>query len=84
MLLIFDSQEGYPYDEVRVVLLKGLKNYSFIEGKKLRIKKLFIGNDIDYGVKLLEAEKGNGYNIIYVGGTAATTAAKKALYGQNQ
>ncbi|MDW7999013.1 MAG: ABC transporter substrate-binding protein [Thermodesulfovibrio sp.] len=83
-LLIFDSQEGYPYNEVRVALLKSLRNFGYFEGKNLSIKQVFIGNDIDRGARILKEEIKNNYDVIVVGGTAATVAAKRALYGKSQ
>ncbi|MCX7966846.1 MAG: hypothetical protein N2596_09510 [Syntrophorhabdaceae bacterium] len=81
-LLIFDSQEGYPYNEVRKYLFLSLKDYGYEENKNLHVRFVAIGNNIEYGEKILSQEVKNNYDVIFVGGTAATVAAKKSIYGK--
>lgn len=83
-LLILDSQKGNPYDEVRASLLKSLEGYGYFEGKNLKVTLRVIGNDIKGGERILGKEINNKYDVIFVGGTAATIAAKNALYGKAQ
>lgn len=82
-LLIVDSQEGNPYDQVRASLLKNLADQGYIEGKNLEVTMHFIGNDIKQGEAILQSEKDNHYNVIFVGGTVATMAAKNILLGDS-
>ncbi|MCX7934342.1 MAG: hypothetical protein N3A66_03680, partial [Planctomycetota bacterium] len=42
------------------------------------------GNDIEVGERILKQEIKNEYDVIFVGGTAATISAKNALYGTAQ
>lgn len=83
-LLIMDSQKGNPYDEVRNSLLTSLSSYGYKEGKNLKTAVLFSGNDIKAGERILNDELKNAYDVIFVGGTAATISAKNALYGKSQ
>ncbi len=80
-LLIVDSQEGNPYDQVRSALLKNLAEQGYVEGKNLEVTMYFIGNDLQEGEKILQSEKDKQYNVIFVGGTVATIAAKNVLLG---
>jgi len=48
-LLILDSQEGNPYDEVRTALLQALERYGYVEGVNLKTVIQFSGNDIQQG-----------------------------------
>ncbi len=83
-LLILDSQKGNPYDEVRTSLLKALANHGYKEGKNLKTTIIFSGNDIKGGEHILNDELKNPYDVVFVGGTAATISAKNALYGKTQ
>ncbi|MCX8069145.1 MAG: hypothetical protein N2738_01440, partial [Thermodesulfovibrionales bacterium] len=65
-------------------LFKALKGYGYERNKNLKVKILAIGNDVAQGEKLLTQEVKNNYDVIFVGGTAATISAKKALYGKSQ
>lgn len=80
-LLILDSQQGHPYDEVRAALLQGLNDDGYIEGKNLQIRLKVMGNDINSGERILREEIKNHYDVIFVGGTVATISAKNVLYG---
>lgn len=83
-LLILDSQKGNPYDEVRTALLTTLANYGYVEGKNLKTTILYSGNDIKQGERILNDVHKNSYDVVFVGGTAATISAKNALYGKTQ
>lgn len=83
-LLILDSQKGNPYDEVRASLLTSLANYGYTEGKNLKTTIMFSGNDIKAGEGILNDELKNSYDLIFVGGTAATLSAKNVLYGKTE
>ncbi len=83
-LLILDSQKGHPYNEVRASLLKALANYGYLEGKNLKTTIMFSGNNVREGERILNDELKNSYDVIFVGGTAATLSAKNALYGKTQ
>ncbi|MBF0507004.1 MAG: hypothetical protein HQL09_09230 [Nitrospirae bacterium] len=83
-LLILDSQKGNPYDEVRASLLKALEGYGYMDGKNLKVTLHVIGNDIKEGERILREEVKNKYDVVFVGGTAATIAAKNILYGKEQ
>ena len=83
-LLILDSQQGNPYDEVRASLLTELRNYGYTEGKNLRTTVRFSGNNIKEGERILNEELKNAYDAVFVGGTAATVSAKNSLYGRTQ
>ena len=80
-LLILDSQKGFPYDEVRTSLLKALESYGYAEGRNLKVTVKFSGNDIGEGERILSEEAKASYDVIFVGGTAATLSAKHVLYG---
>lgn len=83
-LLILDSQKGNPYDEVRTSLLAALATFGYTEGTNLKATILFSGNDVKAGERILNAELKNAYDVIFVGGTAATLSAKNVLYGKTQ
>ncbi len=83
-LLILDSQEGNPYDEVRASLIKTLEGYGYVEGRNLKIVIRFSGNNIKQGELILNEESKNAYDVIFVGGTAATISARNTLYGKTQ
>lgn len=83
-LLILDSQEGNPYDEVRASLFQTLAQYGYVEGVNLKTFIHFSGNDIQQGEDILKNALASAYDVIFVGGTAATVSAKNALYGKPQ
>lgn len=83
-LLILDSQKGNPYDEVRSSLLASLSNFGYTEGKNLKTTVIFSGNDIKAGERILNDELKNSYDVIFVGGTAATLSARNVLYGKTE
>jgi len=81
-LLILDSQKGNPYDEVRAALAQALQGHGYVEGKNLRTTLQVTGNDAKEGARILRDElKANRYDVILVGGTVATIAAKNLLLG---
>ncbi|MCX7822547.1 MAG: hypothetical protein N2260_03770 [Syntrophobacterales bacterium] len=83
-MLVLDSQEGYPYNEVRASLFDHLREYGYEMERNLVVKIITIGNDIEYGERILHREVENNYDVIFVGGTAATVSANRALYGKEQ
>lgn len=83
-LLIVDSQKGNPYDEVRGALLKALAGYGYVDGRNLKTNMLVTGNDIKAGEDILSQEVKKAYDVIFVGGSAATISAKQVLYGNMQ
>ncbi|MBA4367070.1 MAG: hypothetical protein C0403_05460 [Desulfobacterium sp.] len=83
-LLILDSQKGNPYDEVRASLLNAIEGYGYVEGRNLKTTIRFSGNDIKKGERILNEELKNSYDVIFVGGTAATISARNTLYGKTQ
>ena len=81
-LLILDSQKGNPYDEVRAALFKSLNGHGYVLGKNLRSTLLVTGNDVKVGELILREEiNKDHYDVIFVGGTVATIAAKHVLLG---
>jgi putative ABC transport system substrate-binding protein len=81
-LLILDSQLGNPYDEVRGALAKALSGYGYLEGRNLRTTLKVSGNDTAQGERALREQlKKDHFDVIFVGGTAATISAKNALLG---
>ena len=81
-LLILDSQQGNPYDEVRSALAKTLAMHGYVEGKNLRSTLTVAGNDARAGERILRDElKKDRYDVIFVGGTVATISAKNVLLG---
>ncbi|MBT2988064.1 MAG: hypothetical protein KME48_04380 [Candidatus Thiodiazotropha sp. (ex Ctena orbiculata)] len=80
-LFILDSQQGSPYSDVRLSMLDYLGQYGYVEGKNLQLAFHTAGNDIDKGEAILKSEAAKGYDLYYMGGTAATVAAKRVLYG---
>ena len=83
-LLLLDSQQGYPYDDIRQALLAKLDSYGYQSGKNLQLTMETAANDARRGEQLLRERVKEGYDVIFVGGTVATIAAKQALYGQKQ
>ncbi|MFA7270043.1 MAG: ABC transporter substrate binding protein [Sterolibacterium sp.] len=84
-LLILDSQFGNPYDEVREALIKSLENDGYVEGRNLQTTLQVTGNDVAAGEDILKQELGRRrYDVIFVGGTAATISAKHVLYGNRR
>lgn len=81
-LLILDSQQGNPYDEVRSALASTLTGYGYIEGRNLHTTLRVTGNDAKKGELILREElRKNRYDVIFAGGTAATISAKSVLLG---
>ncbi|HEX9080404.1 MAG TPA: ABC transporter substrate binding protein [Desulfuromonadaceae bacterium] len=80
-LLILDSQKGFPYDEMRAALLNALASCGYAVGRNLDATVRFCGNDVREGERILHEEAGKPYDVIFVGGTAATLAARHVLYG---
>ncbi|MEW8028232.1 MAG: ABC transporter substrate binding protein [Candidatus Thiodiazotropha sp.] len=83
-LFILDSQQGSPYRDVRLAMLEFLEQYGYVEGKNLQLDFHTAGNDVDKGVEILRSETAKGYDVYYMGGTTATAAAKRVLYGKSQ
>ena len=83
-LLILDSQLGNPYDEVRAALFAGLERRGYVRGRNLEVSLRAAGNDAEAGEAILREEAAKGYDVLFVGGTVATIAAKRALYGSLQ
>lgn len=83
-LLIMDSQEGNPYNEVRASLLKTLGQFGYVEGHNLKTVVKYSGNDIKAGERILTQEVAKSYDVVFVGGTAATISAKNILFGTSQ
>ena len=81
-LLILDSQQGNPYDEVRDALAGALKAYGYIEGGNLHTRLRVTGNDAKAGERVLREElKRERYDVIFTGGTVATISARNVLLG---
>lgn len=81
-LLILDSQQGHPYDEVRTALAGALAAQGYVEGRNLRTTLQVTGNDVGAGERILREElRKNRYDVIFTGGTAATISAKNLLLG---
>ncbi len=79
-LLIIDSQYGNPYDDVRAALLPTLAERGHVEGENLRVSLHVAGNDIAQGEQILrEALVDEAYDVVLVGGTVATIAARNVL-----
>lgn len=83
-LLILDSQLGNPYDEVRGALLEALEKEGYRQGGNLQVTLFAAGNDVVAGEAILHEEVPRGYDVVFVGGTVATIAAYRALYGADQ
>lgn len=83
-LLILDSQAGNPYDEIRSALLQRLAALGYREGANLTVALHTAGNDVARGEELLRREVPKGYDAVFVGGTAATIAARQALFDTPQ
>lgn len=84
-LLILDSQMGNPYDEVRASMLRSLEGYGYEQGKNLKVTVRASDNDARKGVAILSAElKRRHYDVVFVGGTVATIAARNALLGDKK
>ena len=81
-LLIVDSQMGKPYDEIRAALSQALESFGYAEGRNLHIRLRVTDNDVKAGEAMLRSEvAANRYDVIYVGGTAATLSARNVLLG---
>ncbi|MCU7814766.1 MAG: hypothetical protein KZQ81_06060 [Candidatus Thiodiazotropha sp. (ex Rostrolucina anterorostrata)] len=83
-LLVLDSQLGSPYEEVCESMLERLKKYDYEEGKNLHVSFYSAGNDAAKGEAILRSEAHNGHDVVYVGGTTATVAAKHVFLGADQ
>lgn len=80
-LLILDSQMGHPYDEVRLAMLKRLQKFGYRRSQNLQVNIFSADNDIVKGVRILQRESKRDYDVIFVGGTVATMAARQPLDG---
>lgn len=83
-LFILDSQLGHPYDEVRSALLDELAAFGYREGDNLQVSLHSAGNDRQQGEATLREIAQEKIDVIFVGGTVATLAAKSVLLGSNQ
>jgi putative ABC transport system substrate-binding protein len=83
-LLILDSQEGSPYEEIYASVLTTLASHGYTEGKNLKTIIRYSGNSIKRGEHILDGEQKNSYDVILVIGTPATLSAKNVLYGKKQ
>jgi putative tryptophan/tyrosine transport system substrate-binding protein len=80
-LLLLDSQAGSPYEEVRIAMLDTLAEFGYRAGENLHLTQQSSGNDLARGIALLEAEQDSNPDVIYVGGTLATIAAREVFFG---
>ncbi len=80
-LLIIDSQAGEPYEEARNSMLQELSSQGFITGKNLIVTQHNSQNKTGLTKRWLRLETPNQYNVIFVNGTIATSAAMKWGYG---
>lgn len=81
-LLMLDSQQGNPYDEIRTALIKTLEAYGYVAGTNLQTTMQVTGNDVKVGEEILQRElKRHPYDVVIAGGTIATISAKNVLYG---
>jgi putative tryptophan/tyrosine transport system substrate-binding protein len=81
-LLILDSQLGSPYEEIRSAMLDALAEFGYRVGENLHLSRYSAGNDLSRGIDLLQAGRRDSKpDVIYVGGTVATAAAKEILFG---
>lgn len=78
-MLIIDSQAGNPYQEIREAMLAKLRLNGYEAGQNLQVKAHTIGNKPDEARRILLAAKLDKPDIIYLGGTAAATAALQVL-----
>ncbi len=83
-LLALDSQFGSPYADVYAALLDTLESYGYRKGENLSITHESAGNDIARGEEILRQLSEEGYDVIYVGGTVSTIAAKNVLFQHQQ
>ncbi len=83
-LLIMDSQTGGHYDTIRQSLLTTLENLGYREGENLDVTYYAIDGSKEKGVEILQSELGNGYDVIYTGGTVMTTAAKEVAFDTSE
>jgi putative ABC transport system substrate-binding protein len=83
-LLALDSQSGSPYADVYSALLDSLHSYGYKKGENLSIAYYSAGNDVARAESLLQQASVESYDVIYVGGTVSTIAAKNILYKRQQ
>lgn len=83
-LLILDSEEGDPYDEIREALLSRLKLHGYAAGRNLQIIQQAAANDIQQGENILRERVNEHYDVIFVNGTVATIAAKNIHFNNMQ
>ncbi len=72
---------GHPYDEVRLAMLKRLQKFGYRRSQNLQVNIFSADNDIVKGVRILQRESKRDYDVIFVGGTVATMAARQPLDG---
>jgi putative ABC transport system substrate-binding protein len=83
-LFILDSQFGNPYDEVRDALLATLSEAGYRSGVNLQVDMEAAGNAVEQGERILQRVLDGNYDVVFVGGTVATIAARNVLYGRDQ
>lgn len=83
-LLALDSQSGSPYANVYAALLDALESYGYRKGENLSVTYHSAGNDVARGEAILRQASEESYDVIYVGGTVSTIAAKNVLYQSPQ
>jgi putative ABC transport system substrate-binding protein len=80
-LLILDSQTGTPYADIRAAMLGVLSDSGYRVGENLHLTTHTIGNDVSSGERLLTAALETPPDVVFVGGTTATIAARNVLLG---
>lgn len=74
-LLILDSQSGDPYDDAREAMLAELQDQGYVQGKNLTVRRYSVENRVGLGLRLLQVETDNGFDVIFTNGTIANKAA---------
>jgi putative ABC transport system substrate-binding protein len=83
-LLILDSQQGTPYDDIRSALLSRLKQHGYQEHHNLQVSLQFADNDIQQAENILRTLANQHFDVIVAGGTVATIATKNLYHGNIQ
>lgn len=80
-ILIIDSQEGEPYESIRVALFNSLQGRGYLPGESLIVRHYSLGNESEImrRVQLIEADSETEFDIVLVNGTIAAIAAQQIL-----
>ncbi|PIE64761.1 MAG: hypothetical protein CSA26_06895 [Desulfobacterales bacterium] len=81
-LLIVDSAQGPPYEELRESMLTELEQLGFVSGRNLSVSHWSLGNENGLAKRVWREEKDNEYDVIFLNGTVAAINFYRFAYNR--